>query len=288
MATATVIRSAGIELAYEAVGDPADPPVVLVAGLGAQLVSWRAEFCRALADRGYHVVRFDNRDVGLSTKFPDGGYAVADMAHDLASFIDALSFGSAHIVGQSLGGLIAQALVVRDPGRVRSLCLISSISNLSHLGPAAAAMATPDPPAWDRDAAVEQCIARESLLASPDYPLDAAWIREQGGLMWDRGWNPQGTAHQLDAIIRAPDYAPDLRSVAVPTLVIHGQADPLVSPAGGRALAEAIPGAELHMFPGMGHDLPSALWREIIDLIAANAARGRAHFLDSRDLIGDE
>jgi len=268
------VRAQEVELAYEILGSPAEPPIVLIAGLGAHLVGWRVEFCQQLAGRGFQVVRFDNRDVGLSTRFPAGGYSLTDLADDTARLISALGFESAHVVGQSLGGMIAQELVISHPESVRSLCLLFSTPNLSHFTPAAVAMAsTPKPAPRDRHEAIAQYVATESFCASRRYPLDLDWVTQLGGTMWDRGWNPKASQHQVSAMLRSADLTTRLRSVAVPTLVVHGDADPMISPTGGRALAGAIPDADQHVFAGMGNGLPRALWPEIIDLISDNADR---------------
>ena len=268
------VQSNGIELAYEAFGDPRDPPMVLIQGLGAQMVGWRAELCQALAARGHWVVRFDNRDVGLSTKLPGTTYTLADMADDTAGLIAALGHQSAHVVGQSLGGMVAQELVIRHPTRVRSLCLIYSAPNGLHFvrDPEVEAARSPDHPPRDRAEAIEQYVANERFCGSRDYPFDVEWIRELGGIMWDRGWYPEGIERQRAAIPEPPDRSPALRAVTVPTLLIHGDADRLINPTGSEALAEAMPAANLHIFPGMGHELPRPLWPELVDLITANAA----------------
>lgn len=263
------IRSRDVELAYQAFGDRDARPMVLISGLGAQMVAWRTEFCRGLAGRGYYVVRFDNRDVGLSTKFSGGAYSIADMAGDVAGLIEGLGLGSAHVVGQSLGGVIAQELVIRHPHRVRSLCFLYSTPNLSHFTDAAGAIVAGTPPR-DRGEAIEQYLLSESACASRDYPQDVKWIRELGGIMWDRGWYPEGKVRQMTALLNVSDLAPALRAVTAPTAVIHGDADPLISRTGGEALAEAIPGTRLHIIPGMGHELPAAVWPEVMDVITAN------------------
>jgi pimeloyl-ACP methyl ester carboxylesterase len=262
------------DLAFETFGGPADSPLVLIAGLGAQMVIWRSEFCRALAARGHFVVRFDNRDFGRSTKFPAGGYGLADMADDVAGLIGALGLGSAHVVGQSLGGMIAEELVLRHPDRVRSLCLLSTTPNLAFFLPeGVAALVGDGMAARSRAEAVEQFLARETFFAGPKYHVEVDWTREVAGLMWDRDPDPGVGGRQMAVILGAADRLHSLTSVSCPTVIVHGDADRLISPSAAKALAEAIPDAELHIMPGMGHQLPSALWPEITRLISANARR---------------
>lgn len=264
----------GIDLAYERQGDPADPPIILVAGLGAQLLSWRVGFCRQLVDRGYQVVRFDNRDVGLSTRFTEGGYTIADMAADAAGLIEALGFDSAHVVGQSLGGMIAQELAIRYPDRVRSLGLLFSTPNLSHFISAGVEVLAGDgEPVHDREVAIRDLLMKETYFAGPKYPVDVEQTRELAGLSWDRAPDPEGAGRQMAAIIGSRDLVPHLGAVRAPTVVIHGADDPLISPSAARSLAGSIPDAWLHVVPGMGHQLPAALWPEVAGWIAANAGR---------------
>jgi pimeloyl-ACP methyl ester carboxylesterase len=270
--TATV-EVVGVKLVYETLGEPADPLLVLIAGLGAQLVIWDVAFCTALAKRGHQVVRFDNRDVGLSTRFPAGGYSVADMADDTAGLIQRLGLDSAYVVGQSLGGMIAQELAVRHPDRVRSLCLISSTPSLTYFLPeGVAALVGGGEPPRNRQEAIDQFVLRETRFAGPLYPIDLDRTSQVAGQMWDRDPDPSGGGRQLAAIISAPDRLPSLAGIRCPTAVIHGDADPLISPAAAEALAGTIPGALLHIFPGLGHQLPATLWPEIIELIVASAA----------------
>lgn len=286
-----VARSNGVELAYETVGDPQDPALLLVMGLGAQLIDWPDGFCELLAARGFRVVRFDNRDAGHSTSLdalgvPDllalrsgdrsqAPYLLADMAADAAGLLDALGVQRAHVVGASLGGMIAQQLTIDHPQRVASLCSIMSMTGDFSVGratPEAAALLG-RPPARSREEAVAGSVAGSRVIGSPGFPAAEEELLRRAAAKYDRAYRPLGTLRQYAAILASPDRTPALRQVTAPTLVIHGEADPLVDVSGGRATAAAIPGAELLTFAGMGHDLPGELWPEITEAIAANARR---------------
>ena len=277
----------GIDVAYERFGDLEAPPVLLVMGLGTQMLGWHQEFCAQLVGRGLQVIRFDNRDVGLSTHFsaapaPDvmaalsgdpssASYTLSDMAADSVGLLDALSLDSAHLVGASMGGMIAQTIAIEHPNRIRSLTSIMSTTGNSAVGQASqqAIGALLSPPALDRQEAVDRTVSIFRIIGSPGFDLDEAELREQAGLSYDRADDPLGVARQLLAIIASGDRTERLRSISVPTLVIHGAGDPLVDVSGGRATAAAVPGAELDVIEGMGHDLPRALWPEITERIAA-------------------
>lgn len=265
----------GIELEYECFGEPRHPALLLIMGLGSQMIVWPDDFCRQLADKGFRVIRYDNRDVGLSTK-PAGGYTLDDMADDAAGLCDALDLPSAHVVGASMGGFIAQLLALRHPARVRSLCIIMSSTGSRAVGQAAPdilpMLMQPMPP--DRIGYVEYRLAIGRRLSSPGYPFDEPRIRDLIAKSYDRDYFPLGTQRQLAAVMAAPDRTARLAEVRAPTVVLHGADDPIVHPSGGEAIARAIPGAKLHIFPGMGHDLPQALWATFAAEIAANAARG--------------
>lgn len=290
--------SHGIELEYDTFGEPGRPALLLIMGLGMQMTAWRPEFCRALADRGFHVIRYDNRDSGLSTAFdgappPDIGavlagdtstvpYRLADMARDAAGLLDALGVGAAHVVGVSLGGMIAQQLVIDRPDRVRSLCSIMSTTGDRSVG-----RATPEalallaaPPARSREEAVARAVRSAAVLGSPAHPTPPGQVRERAAAAYDRAHRPEGVTRQYAALLASPDRTPHLRSVAVPTLVVHGADDPLVDRSGGEATAAAIPGAELLVVPGMGHDLPEPLWPLITDAVARTAARADDRIAD--------
>ncbi|MGY1730912.1 alpha/beta fold hydrolase [Geodermatophilus sp. SYSU D01045] len=284
-------RAGDVELAYETFGSAGDPPLLLVMGLATQMIGWPDEFCRMLAERGLYVVRFDNRDIGLSTHLDDAGapdvlavmggdhskvpYRLADMADDTAALLDALGIDSAHVVGASMGGMIAQSLAVRHPERVRSLTSIMSTTGDPAVGaPAEAAIGVLlAPPATDRESAVQRAVDTYRVIGSPGFEFDEHGLRERAGLSFDRAHNPAGVARQLAAILASPDRTADLARVAVPTLVVHGEHDALVNVSGGRATAAAIPGAELLVVDGMGHDLPREVWPQLVDRITELAAR---------------
>jgi pimeloyl-ACP methyl ester carboxylesterase len=280
-------RVGGLDLAYETFGNAGDPPVLLVMGLATQMIGWPDDFCAGLAERGHFVVRFDNRDIGLSTHLDSAGaadvvavlggdassvpYGLADLADDTVGLLDALGLDGVHVVGASMGGMIAQLVAVRHPARVRSLTSIMSTTGEPSVGgPSEAALTVLlAPPAGDREGAVQRVIDTYRVIGSPGFEFDESSVRDRAGLSFDRAYDPAGVARQLGAILTTPDRTRDLKSVAVPTLVIHGSDDALVNVSGGRATAAAVPGAELLVVDGMGHDLPREVWREIIDRISA-------------------
>jgi pimeloyl-ACP methyl ester carboxylesterase len=288
----------GIELEYDTFGSRAHPALVLIMGLGAQMILWEEEFCEALAARGFFVVRFDNRDIGRSTQLDALGmpnvmaamqaamtgkpveapYTLAEMADDTVGLMTALGIDRAHIVGASMGGMIAQTVAIRHPERCLSMTSIMSTTGDPTLPQATAEAMTMllTPPPGDREGNVARAIAAWKVIGSPGYPFDEPRMRALFGRAFDRGYNPAGVARQLTAIVASGDRTAALRSVTVPTLVIHGADDPLVRVEAGRATAAAIPGATLLEIPGMGHDLPVGTWRPIIDAIAALAARASA------------
>lgn len=265
--------------------------MLLIMGLGAQLIDWPHEFCQGLAARGYHVILFDNRDAGLSTSFDELGqpnvpailggdpstvpYLLSDMAADTAGLLKELGAERAHVVGASMGGMIAQQLTLDHPELVASLCSIMSTTGDRTVGrptPEAAA-ALSRPPATTRDEVIAGATATSRVIGSPAYPASDEWLRERAAAKFDRAFNPAGTQRQYAAILASPDRTPGLRTVATPTLVVHGEADPLIDVSGGRATAAAVPGSELLVIEGMGHDLPKPLWPTLIDAITTNANR---------------
>jgi pimeloyl-ACP methyl ester carboxylesterase len=288
IATTTV---GDIELAYETFGDPGDTPLLLVSGLGSQMISYADELCADLAAQGLFVIRFDNRDVGLSTHLHSAGlprlgdvrrgdrssvhYELADMAADAAGLVESLGLDSVHLVGVSMGGMIAQRVAIDHPARVRSLTSIMSTTGDRSVGGAseAAQAVLYAPPANDRDEAIERQLQSSRVIGSPGFPFDEEAIRARAGLAYDRAHDPAGVARQMAAIVTSPDRTADLGRVAVPTLVIHGSDDALVNVSGGRATAAAVPGAELVVIEGMGHDLPRALWPELTERITAHIKR---------------
>ncbi len=284
---------AGIELFYETFGEPSDVPLLLIMGLGAQAHVWDEELVEGLVDRGFHVIRFDNRDVGLSTK-PDVGrvnvmervlaastgqaveapYVLSDMAADAVSLLDHLGVQAAHIVGASMGGMIAQTVAIEHPERVLTLTSIMSTTGDRDVGqpdPSVMGVLLAAPPS-DRAGAVANSIAASRAIGSPEH-FDEDRARTRAETSFDRCFYPPGVGNQLLAIVASGSRTEALRRLNVPALVIHGDADPLVTPSGGRRTAEAIPGAELLEIEGMGHDLPQVFWPRIIEAITSLAAR---------------
>jgi pimeloyl-ACP methyl ester carboxylesterase len=283
----------GVEIAYETFGDPADPTMLLIMGLGVQMLGWDEELCRMLAGRGYQVVRFDNRDVGHSTKVEGGprpdvmaavagdsrsaSYRLEDMAGDCVGLLEELGVERAHLVGASQGGMIAQTVAIRHPERVLSLTSIMSTTGERMVGqphPEAIPALLTRPPA-DRDGFIDFVVGAWNVIGSPGFEADGEALRARAGASYDRGIFPEGTARQLVAILASGDRTEALRRLDVPTTVIHGTDDILIDVSGGRATAAAIPGARLELIEGMGHDLPAALWPRFVELIAENAERAQ-------------
>ncbi|HEY3471005.1 MAG TPA: alpha/beta hydrolase [Amycolatopsis sp.] len=280
----------GLELEYDTFGEPADPPLVLVMGLGAQMITWEDDFCELLAGRGFFVVRYDNRDVGLSTWLdhlpaPDlaalaagdlttAPYTLSDMADDAVGLFDALGIDRAHMVGASMGGMIVQQLAIDHPDRLLSVTSIMSTTGDPAVGqaePWALALLT-RPPASTREQALADSVEGYRRLGSPGYPDDEAFLLAKATVHYDRARHPIGTLRHAAAVVASGDRTAGLRSVRLPALVIHGDADPLINVSGGKATAEAIPGAELLVVPGMGHNLPRAVWPEIAAAVARVAS----------------
>jgi pimeloyl-ACP methyl ester carboxylesterase len=280
----------GITLCYETFGDSSDPTALLIMGLGTQMVAWHEDFCRELAGRGLHVVRFDNRDIGRSTHLTGrpptiaqllrrsrraARYTLGDMADDAAGLLRELDLAPAHVIGASMGGMIAQTLAARHRDAVRSL--VSIMSNTGNIRSGQPALRVYSiflrRAPHGRDAFIAHMERVFGVIGSRGLPRDPRDMHETAALSYDRDHDPAGPGRQLAAIIAAGDRTAELRRIAVPTLVIHGTADPLVAPSGGRATARAIPGAKLMMIDGMGHDLPRAAWPQLIDGIAAHALR---------------
>ncbi|WP_428949938.1 alpha/beta fold hydrolase [Streptomyces sp. cg35] len=283
-----------VSIAYESFGDPGDPPVLLVMGFGAQMIAWHEDFCRALAERGRYVIRFDNRDCGLSTKFDDHPvdmgefidavssgdiatalamvpYRLRDMADDGLGLLTALGIERAHVVGASMGGMIAQIMALSSPERVLTLTSMMSSTGESEYGrpsPEAQAVLFSPKPA-DREGYVEAA-GRELVWASKRYG-NAAVLHELAAESYDRAYCPAGIGRQLGAMILSGSRADALRELRVPTLVIHGLDDTLIDPSGGKRTAELVPGAELLLVPDMGHDRPRELWPDLIDAVVAHS-----------------
>jgi pimeloyl-ACP methyl ester carboxylesterase len=281
-------RHDGVRIAYDVEGPRDGEPLLLIMGLGLQMLFWPESLRALLTGAGFRVARFDNRDVGLSTHLHElgsptplslalrraPGYGLSDMAGDALAVQDALGWASAHVVGVSLGGMIAQTMAGTRPGRVRSLTSISSTPapRIGRPRPRAVA-ALVRRPAAGRDAAAQQIVDIFRVIGSPGYPHDDDWLRDVARRSHDRAHDPAGIRRQLAAIVSAGDRRPMLRALCLPALVIHGDADPLIRLAGGLATARALPGAKLVVHPGMGHDLPTALQPGIAAEIAAVARR---------------
>ncbi len=288
----------GVELEYETFGDPSQPPLVLIMGLGAQMILWEDAFCAELAASGFFVVRFDNRDIGSSTQLEalgipnvfaamqaaqagqpiDAPYTLAEMADDTVALMTKLDIARAHVVGASMGGMIAQTVAIRHPDRVLSLTSIMSTTGDPTLpqatGDALRMLLTPAP--LDRAGNVAHMLEAWKVIGSPGYPFDEPGMRAIFERAFDRGHHPGGVARQLTAIMASGDRTSALGSVTAPTLVIHGAADPLIPVAAGHATADAVPGATLLTIAGMGHDFPRATWAPIIAAIGDLAKRASA------------
>lgn len=292
MANVNTAKVNGIDLAFETIGSPDDPSVLLIMGLGAQMIAWPDEFCTMLADRGHHVIRFDNRDVGESTWFDtpdldigaaviglltgenvDVPYTLSDMAADAAGLLDHFGLESVHVVGASMGGMIAQALTIEHPERVRSLTSIMSTSGDADVGQAEGEVLEllMRPLPADPAQAIEAGIETARAISSAEH-FDEAEAREQAQRAAARGINPMGVGRQLLAIVASGSRAEGLARVAVPTLVVHGRQDRLVPLTGGERTAALVPGAQLLVIDDMAHDVPRPHWETITDAIIENMA----------------
>lgn len=267
----------GIE--YESFGDPGDPTILLINGLGSQMTRWPEAFCAKLVAKGYRAIRFDNRDTGKSTWFKDGDrYTLSDMAADAVAVLDAEGVGQAHVAGVSMGGMITQAVAIEHPDRVLSITSIMSASGApGTLDPKPEAGATlttapPDPKA-DYEGYLAHVVASATTIGSPGYPWPPGALRQRAIDEHARAFNPTGSVRQMGAIRADGDRTERLGRLTVPAVVLHGADDPLVQLKGGEATAAAIPGAELRVIPGMGHDLPPALFDIVADAILAAAAK---------------
>ena len=291
------IRANGVDLCYETFGDANDPALLLVMGLGMQMLGWDEQFCRRLAARGFHVIRFDNRDIGKSTWFdhedvpnpvllfakaslgfkPKVPYTLKDMAADAVGLLDALGIDRAHVVGASMGGMIGQEMATDSPQRMLSFTSIMSSTGdpkLPSARPEAAALLTAKP-AKDFDDYLAAYRHLMTVLRAGSFPEEEALDEPRARASWARGYHPAGSARQLAAIIASGNRTKALASVAVPTLVIHGRPDPLVLVEAGMATAAAIPDAKLLILERMGHALPLALWDDVIDAIVVHAGEHR-------------
>ncbi len=286
------VRANGIQIEYDTFGDKSSPALIMIMGLASQMIAWDEEFCQRLADKGHYVIRFDNRDIGLSTKFTkvrlpdmkqvatafvereiiDSPYSLDDMADDTVGLMDALNIDKAHICGASMGGMIAQVVAYRHPKRVLSLTSIMSTTGAPGLPkpkPEALAVmfgATPS----EREANIENTVVTWKTIGSPGFPFDEERVRRNAARTFDRSYNPLGAARQILAVAGHKDRTSALGAVKIPTLVIHGADDILVPVEGGKATAAAIPGAELLIIDGMGHDFPVETWEPIVNAITKN------------------
>jgi pimeloyl-ACP methyl ester carboxylesterase len=282
----------GVEIEYETIGDPQGRPLLLVQGLGAQLISIEDGFCQELAARGFLVIRYDNRDAGLSTWFHDAGpvnlaavwggdhsslaYTLEDMADDAVAVLDAVGAGAAHVAGISLGGMIAQLVATRYPSRVLSLTSIMSTTGSRAVGQptgeAASVLVAPMP--RDREGFVDQAVANaRAISAGTAFPFDAEAVRRGAARGYDRAYHPKGVGRQFAAILAAGDRTHALGAVRVPTVVVHGEVDQIIGVSGGEATAAAISGARLLRVPGLGHELPPGFWPVLADALVENADR---------------
>ncbi|WP_370248931.1 alpha/beta fold hydrolase [Nocardioides sp.] len=286
--------SGGMDLCYQTFGSPDDEPLLLVMGLGGPMTWWDPAFCEALARAGFFVIRYDNRDTGRSSRARGrvtrsalvrafvgapirAPYSISDLAADAVGLLDHLGIESAHVAGISMGGMISQTLAVEHPTRVRSLGSIMSSTGRRSVG-------------WQhpklfptllngragRDGYIRGSVRTWQLIGSPAYPMTREELERRAGETYDRGVSLSGVGRQMLAVLTQPDRTPRLRSVTVPTVVIHGLADPMVHVSGGRATSAAIPGADLLLIDGMGHDLPAALWPSFVTALRRNADRVRA------------
>lgn len=292
------ITANGIQIEYDTFGSPGEPPLLLIVGLACQLIHWDEALCEQLARRGHYVIRFDNRDTGLSTKLAESGmpdigkiieaqmqsgevippYTIEDMADDAVGLLDALEIEKAHICGISMGGMIAQTIALNHHQRMLSL-----ISIYSHTGDPALPPPTSEaleflltPPPMEREANIIYTLDVWRTFSGKGFSLDQDWHRKIAAQAYDRSFYPEGVARQMAAVVTQNNRKPELGSVSVPTLVIHGADDPLVPVEGGKDTAEAIPGAELIIIDGMGHDLPhdgDGAWPRIVDAIVAHTQK---------------
>lgn len=292
------VSANGIQIEYETFGESVSPPLLLIIGLAGQLIFWDEELCEQLAQQGHFVIRYDNRDVGLSSKSEEAGvpnmrtiealmqgeaikppYTIEDMAEDAVGLLDALGIKKAHLCGMSMGGMIAQTVAIRHPRRVLSLISIYSTTGNPELPqPKPEAMEfLLTPPPEEREANIEYTLKLFRTIAGPGFPFDEKWHRKMAVQAYDRAFYPQGVARQFAAILAQRNRKAALALISVPTLVIHGTDDPLVPVECGKDTAEAVPGAELKIIDGMGHDLPhGGAWPQIINAIVDHIHKGDA------------
>jgi pimeloyl-ACP methyl ester carboxylesterase len=290
-------KSGDVKLYYEDMGDIDHPPVLLIMGLGAQLLLWRTGFCEKLVGQGLRVIRYDNRDVGLSSKTEhrssgqplvprllrfwfgrrsESAYTLEDMADDAANLLDHLGIERAHIVGASMGGMIAQIFAARFPERTKALAIIFSSNNRAFLPPPAPrallAVLKGPAPGSPRDVVVDNVVRVTKITGSPSYQMPEEKVRADAAENYERSFYPVGVGRHFSAVLGSGSLLHYNRRTVAPTVVIHGREDILVRPYSGRAVAKAISGARLVLFDGMGHDLPEQLWDQVIGVLASNFA----------------
>ena len=269
-----IAKNGAVEINYETIGEAGAPTVLLINGLGSQMTRWPEAFCALLTAKGYRAVRFDNRDTGKSTWFKPGEtYSLSDMAADGMAVLDAIGVKAAHVVGVSMGGMIAQQFAINFPELTLSLTSIMSTPAPLDVGtstPECLAMLT-RPRSEDLETFLVEEIENWQLTNGSAHPLDEAWVREQAITAMNRGRNPIGVLRHLCAVVGSPDRRPALSKLTVPVLVLHGDEDPLVTPSGGEATAAAIPHAKHVVYPGMGHSLPEPVWGVVAAEIVAVA-----------------
>jgi pimeloyl-ACP methyl ester carboxylesterase len=275
-----VARNGQTEIYYDSFGSPDDPTLLMVNGLGSQCINYAEDWCRRFVDRGLRVLRFDNRDVGLSTHFTDAPvgskgecYVLSDMAADAIAVLDAAGVGGAHVMGLSMGGMIVQTLAIEHPDRVLTMTSVMSTTGEPEYGassPEAFALLT-GPPATDRDSAIARHIKGLRVWGSPEFADEARWAAD-AGRAFERCFDPEGVRRQFLAVGASPSRADALRGVTAPTLVMHGDKDTLIDQSGGRRTAELIPGARFELMEGMGHDYPPQLWDRWVELITGHIA----------------
>jgi pimeloyl-ACP methyl ester carboxylesterase len=273
-------KNGNVEIEWQSFGDDRPETFLLVNGLGSQMTRWPEAFCEKLVAKGYRAIRYDNRDTGLST-WPTEAYTLSDMAADGIAVLDAAGVKKAHIAGVSMGGMIVQAIAIEHPERVLSLTSIMSATGapgtLDSTPEAAAVLNTPPPdPKADFEAFVAHQVRNAKVIGSPAYPWPEGALRQRAIAEYERAFNPAGVARQMGAIRGDGDRTERLGRLTVPAVVLHGAVDPLVPPAGGEATAKAIPGAELRIIEGMGHDLPPGLYDIFLDALVAAASRAKA------------
>nr|WP_090279198.1 alpha/beta hydrolase [Mycolicibacterium komanii]CRL75005.1 alpha/beta hydrolase [Mycolicibacterium komanii] len=291
-----VAKSGDLDIHYEDMGDPGDPAVLLIMGLGAQLLLWRKDFCERLIDQGLRVIRYDNRDVGLSSKLhgvraggplvprmlrsllglrSPAGYTLEDMADDAAALLDHLDIDRAHIVGASMGGMIAQVFAARHKPRTQTVAIIFSSNNQALLpppGPRQLLAILQRPKGSTREAVIDNAVRVSKIIGSPGFPASEERLRADAIEGYDRSYYPAGIGRHFAAILGSGSLRPYDREITAPTVVLHGKADKLMRPSGGQAIAKAIANARLVLFDGMGHELPEPLWDDIIGELKTNFA----------------